>query len=172
MIALLSPVPASVRVSDHWQRVATEKHRAHNGVDFACAKGTPLRAPSNGRVSFAGPLESSPGSGIALGVRAVVDGHDVFWSFAHLSAALKPPGSTVQRGEVVALSGNTGGVRGRRRDGSIGPPTEAEPNVGAHLHFRVDIDGVNVDPLPLLVNASGSPILGLVLAAAAYGVLV
>lgn len=147
MIELLAPVPLGTRISQEW------KPGEHNGVDFACAIGTPLVAPTDGEVLFAGFLSSSPSSGMAVGVAQNVGGVKVYWSFSHCSH-LEPgiaPGARVRRGQRIARSGNTGDVRGRRKDGSVGPPTAAEPNIGAHLHFRVDLDNKNTNPLPLLV---------------------
>lgn len=52
--------------------------------------------------------------------------------YAHLQGALISENESVKRGEVVALSGNTGA------------------STGAHLHFGVYENGTSVDPLSII----------------------
>ncbi|MCC7107998.1 MAG: M23 family metallopeptidase [Deltaproteobacteria bacterium] len=116
----------------------------HNGIDLRVPEGTELHSLSDGVVTFAGPLASSPDSGIALGVRAA---DAVSWSFSHLSAVLVSPGDSVRAGQVVARSGNTG------------------KSTGPHLHLVVRRAGREVDPVPLLLP-SGAGLLAAGIAAA------
>ena len=95
----------------------------HEGTDFAVGAGTPVYAPAAGVVVLAEPL-TVRGNGI------VIDhGWGVFTGYYHLSKIEVTVGQTVQPGDELALSGNTG------------------LSTGAHLHWDMRIRGLNVDPL-------------------------
>jgi hypothetical protein len=75
----------------------------HNGVDFSCVVGTPLRAMADGKVVHIGD-EGKSGYGLYMDVN-----HGPFISrTAHLSAPVKGDQQLVKKGEIIALSGNTG----------------------------------------------------------------
>lgn len=118
----------------------------HNGVDLRVPLGTPLRALTDGHVTFAGPLASSPDSGVALGVDA---GGGWSWSFSHLTSPTVRVGERVTAGQLVAYSGSTG------------------KSTGPHLHLTIRRRGDAVDPVPLILAGAGA--LG-ALALAALGV--
>ena len=99
----------------------------HRGIDVAAPFGTPVRAPANGTVTFAGPVGGSLFVTIDVG-----DGYLATSSF--LSQVLVKRGQHVAAGDVVALSGR-------------GHPDE-DPT---HLHFGVRLHGNYVDPIPLLL---------------------
>lgn len=95
----------------------------HGGMDMAAAVGTRVHAPAAGKVVFAGQL-SDRGNAI------VIDhGMGVFSLFAHNSKLLATVGQTVQQGDVISLSGNTG------------------LSNGPHLHWEVHVSGPPVEPL-------------------------
>ncbi len=54
----------------------------------------------------------------------------------------------VEKGEVIALEGNTGCVCSY--EVGCNPPTSEYPTAGSHLHFGVYKDGVAMDPRPYL----------------------
>ena len=99
----------------------------HRGVDFRASIGTPVYASEAGKV-----VTNKYNS--ARGWYVVVDhGGGLRTLYQHLSRrSPKPVGSTVQRGEVIASSGNSG----------IGS--------GAHLHYEVHVNGKPVNPLPFI----------------------
>lgn len=145
MLSLLPPVAnaralITSRFGPRRDPVTGAAGEFHNGADFAVPVGTELRALSDGEVTFAGALPSSPDSGTALGVRYSAR---VSWSFSHLSAVLVSVGDRVQRGQVVARSGNTG------------------KSTGPHLHLVVRQNGAAVDPLPWLFPSGGAGLLAL-----------
>ncbi|MFD3521879.1 M23 family metallopeptidase [Streptomyces sp. NPDC058653] len=92
----------------------------HSGQDFAVPVGTNVKAAHDGTVVKAGP--NGAGDGPAYG-NAIVIKHGTknakYTQYAHLSKVKVHIGQKVDKGESIALSGNTGN--------SSGP----------HLHFEV-----------------------------------
>jgi hypothetical protein len=98
----------------------------HSGIDIGAAVGTAVHAPAPGTVVFAG---RQPEYGITL----VIDhGNDVKSLFGHLSALRVAQNQTVRRGDLVALSGNTG------------------RSSGPHLHYEIQVQGQAVNPVAFL----------------------
>ena len=103
--------------------------RAHNGVDFAAAEGTPIYAAHSGTVTHAG-WESG------FGYLVVVDhGDGIETYYAHNSRIVVAEGQRVEAGEHISDAGNTG------------------RSFGSHLHFEVHVDGEPVEPLGFLESA-------------------
>ncbi|WP_326604448.1 MULTISPECIES: M23 family metallopeptidase [unclassified Streptomyces] len=90
----------------------------HSGQDFAVPIGTKVEAAHGGVVVKAGP--NGGGDGPAYG-NAIVIKHDngMYSQYAHLSRIDVHIGQSVEKGQQIALSGNTGN--------SSGP----------HLHFEI-----------------------------------
>lgn len=105
--------------------------KRHNGVDFACPLGTPVRASADGRVVFSG--WDSTGYGNLIRIRHA-DGSET--RYAHLSAFATLEGSFIGQGQVIGLSGASGNV------------------TGAHLHWEYrTADGEAVDPMGFLAGS-------------------
>jgi murein DD-endopeptidase MepM/ murein hydrolase activator NlpD len=95
----------------------------HLGYDLASLRQAPVVAASTGTVVFAENL------GI-YGDAVIIDhGLGIFSLYGHLSAITVKAGQEVQRGETVGRTGETG-LAG-----------------GDHLHFRIMLYGVHVDPV-------------------------
>lgn len=94
----------------------------HHGVDIAARTGSRVMATGDGIVSFAG-YERGYGQKIVIS-----HGYGFTTLYAHLSKALVRQGQRVRRGEVIALSGNTG------------------ISTGPHLHYEVHKEGIRTDP--------------------------
>lgn len=152
MVRLAAPLAVMPEPSSPW---GERSSGFHNGVDLPCPIGTELFALTSGTVA-AELLNVDEPSGLAVIVND--DSGRVRWSFSHCSVLLVVRGDRVKRGQLIALSGNTGRVSP--------PKTSACPTCGAHLHLRVDVDGQNVDPWPLL-QASRTRGIGTIVAAAA-----
>ncbi|AFV01412.1 MAG: peptidoglycan DD-metalloendopeptidase family protein [Dehalobacter sp. 4CP] len=94
----------------------------HSGIDIACDYGTPVQAVAAGTVTYAGY------DGY-WGRRVQIDhGYGVVTFYAHNSKLTVKVGDTVQKGEIVAYSGNSG------------------RSTGSHLHYQAYVDGELVDP--------------------------
>lgn len=101
----------------------------HTGLDFGGGEGLPITSPAAGQVVFAGPWT-------VRGNATVIDhGWGVYSGFWHQSAIQVQVGQMVGQGEVIGLVGATGRV------------------TGAHLHWELWVNGVQVDPLDWLIQA-------------------
>jgi murein DD-endopeptidase MepM/ murein hydrolase activator NlpD len=108
----------------------------HDGTDFAADIGTPVVAADDGQIAYAG--DGDYGTTIVIRHR---------WGqsyYGHLSELKVAVGDTVVKGQIVALSGNTG------------------LSLGPHLHFGIrlnEFDNNNgykgkINPMPYLTAAS------------------
>lgn len=101
--------------------------RQHRGIDLAVSMNTPVMAAASGTVITAEYKES-------YGNLVQIDhGYGIVTSYAHLNTIDVSVGQKVQRGEVVAHSGNTGN------------------STGPHLHFEVINNGEYLNPLDHLI---------------------
>jgi len=98
----------------------------HTGLDFCGGEGLQIFAPAAGKVVFAAPLT-------VRGNATIIDhGWGVYSGFWHQSQILVNVGDTIQAGQVIGLVGGTGRA------------------TGAHLHWEVWVNGVQVNPLDWL----------------------
>ena len=105
-----------------------EYYSFHSGLDFCGGEGLPITAPANGVVVFAGPLA-------IRGNATIIDhGWGVFSGIWHQSQILVSAGQQVSVGEQIGFVGGTGRV------------------TGAHLHWEVWANGVQVNPFDWLQN--------------------
>lgn len=96
--------------------------KMHNGLDIAVPTGTHVKAAADGRISFAG---WNGGYGILV----IVDhGNGVETRYAHNSRLNVKVGQKVERGQVIAYSGNTG------------------VSTGPHVHFEIRQRNTPVNP--------------------------
>ncbi|UWG95774.1 M23 family metallopeptidase [Dehalobacter sp. DCM] len=95
----------------------------HSGIDIACDYATPVRATAAGTVTFAG-YDGYWGRKIDID-----HGYGIVTFYAHNSKLTVSAGDEVQKGEVIAYSGNSG------------------RSTGSHLHYGAYINGKLVDPL-------------------------
>ncbi len=100
----------------------------HDGIDYAVPTGTPVRAAGGGRVVHVG---YSSGYGRTV----IVEHQDGMRTlYAHLNSYQVSQGQRVNRGQIIARSGNTG------------------RSTGPHLHFEVRVNGRPVNPENYLRN--------------------
>ncbi len=100
----------------------TSKPVMHNGLDVAASPGSPIYAPADGIVSFAG---YDPGYGKLV---SIDHGYGVVTRFGHTSQVYVELGQKVKRRDVIAAVGSTG------------------RSTGPHLHYEVRVNDVPVDP--------------------------
>lgn len=105
----------------------------HLGIDYACSVGTPILAPANGIILYAGNGYPSTGGylgnwigwpaggGNTISMVGVVNGITYMFSFFHLSSEpwYVAAGQSVTAGQQIAASGHSGN------------------STGPHLHFEV-----------------------------------
>ena len=104
------------------------KVRFHYGLDFAVNTGTKIYAPADGKIKFAG---RQGGFGNVL---KIDHGNGNRTLFAHLSKFKVKQGAQVKRGDLVAISGNTG------------------RSAGPHLHYEVHKYGTPQNPLDYFIS--------------------
>lgn len=117
--------PMRGRISSHF---GMRWGRMHYGVDIAAPTGTSVRAAADGRVTFAGRNGG-------YGNLVIIDhGKGVETRYAHNSRLLVSVGAWVERGQIIARSGNTGN------------------STGPHLHFEIRYRAKAVDPIKFLIR--------------------
>jgi murein DD-endopeptidase MepM/ murein hydrolase activator NlpD len=102
--------------------------KAHLGVDYAAAMGTPVRTVGDGKVEFAGVQN---GFGNVVIVRHNTTEETVY---AHLSRIRVRPGEQVEQGETIGNVGMTGWA------------------TGPHLHFEFRVNGVHQNPTLMMAR--------------------
>jgi murein DD-endopeptidase MepM/ murein hydrolase activator NlpD len=100
----------------------TNRPVMHNGLDIAASPGSPIYAPADGVVSFAG---YDPGYGKLV---SIDHGYGVVTRFGHTSQIFVEVGQKVKRRDMIASVGTTG------------------RSTGPHLHYEVRVNNVPVDP--------------------------
>ena len=122
------PVPYYTLTSPFGMRMhpVYNEMRMHNGIDMACAEGTPIYASRGGKVEIA-VYSSTAGNYVQInhgdGYRSV---------YMHMTHYIVKQGQYVAQGQVIGYVGNTGVSKGN------------------HLHFGVSYKGTYINPYPLI----------------------
>ena len=96
----------------------------HQGVDYAIPEGSRVFATADGVV------KEIKGKNSTSGLTVIIDhGNGYTTSYSHLQSAKVKRGKRVQRGDIIALSGNSG------------------LSLAQHLHYEVRYNGMRVDPI-------------------------
>lgn len=102
--------------------------KMHEGLDVANVVGTPIKAPAQASVVFAGRKSG-------YGQIVILDhGYGLETWYGHTSKVLVKPGQLVHRGQTIALIGNSG------------------RSTGSHVHYEVRVHGIPVDPLNYILE--------------------
>ncbi|WGV98481.1 M23 family metallopeptidase [Vibrio sp. YMD68] len=101
--------------------------KMHRGQDFAVNTGTPVYAPADGVVEVT--RSSQKGSGNFLRLQ---HSYGFTSSYSHLNKFLVKSGDFVQKGDLIAHSGNSG------------------LSSGPHLHYEIRFVGRSLDPRPFV----------------------
>jgi murein DD-endopeptidase MepM/ murein hydrolase activator NlpD len=108
--------------------------RAHLGVDYAAATGTPVRSVGDGTVDFAG-VQGGVGTVVMVKHR-----NNQTTVYAHLSRINVKKGQNVSQGQNIGAVGATGWA------------------TGPHLHFEFRVNGVHHDPLTIARQSEAVPV--------------
>lgn len=97
---------------------------SHQGVDYTLSEGSSVFATADGMVKEIADKNSTSGKTV------VIDhGNGYQTSYGHLLSILVRKGQSVHRGDLIALSGNSG------------------LSLAPHLHYEVRYNGIRVDPI-------------------------
>lgn len=102
-----------------------KRWRAHNGVDYDAPLGTPVRATASGRIAAIG---WNGGYGNIIAIRHAGPYSTVYAHLARYRPGLRA-GQMVAQGEIIGYVGRTGLA------------------TAPHLHYEVQVNGVQRDPL-------------------------
>lgn len=129
--AIPSSMPAYGYISSSFgpRRSPFGGHRVqHNGIDIAVNSGSPVYATADGIVTLSG-------NRYAMGKTVIINhGFGIVTRYGHNSRLLVKAGDFVQKGQQIALSGNTG------------------RSTGAHLHYEVWVNDEVVDPTKFMFD--------------------
>ncbi len=104
------------------------KQRMHAGLDFVASPGSPVRAPADGIVSFAGWDEQ-------YGKLVSIDhGFGVLTRYGHNSQLYVQVGQKISKYDVISAVGSTG------------------RSTGPHLHYEVRVNSIPVDPANYILD--------------------
>ena len=102
--------------------------KMHAGLDIVVSPGTPVRAPADGVVSFAG-WDDFYGKLVSID-----HGYGVLTRYAHNSQIYVQVGQKVAKYDVISATGSTG------------------RSTGPHLHYEVRVNGVPVNPMNYILD--------------------
>ena len=98
--------------------------REHHGVDYLIPEGTAVFATADGTVQSLSEKNTTHGKAITID-----HGNDYQTSYSHLLDIRVKRGDKVKRGDIIAMSGNSG------------------LSFAPHLHYEVIFNGTRVDPV-------------------------
>lgn len=107
--------------------------RAHLGLDYAAATGTPVRSVGDGTVDFAG-VQNGFGNVVIVKHRS-----NQTTVYAHLSRINVKKGQSVSQGQNIGAVGATGWA------------------TGPHLHFEFRVNGAHKDPATIARQSEAVP---------------
>lgn len=107
----------------------TGSYQPHNGLDIAAPKGTPVYAPANGFVKFAGYQTK-------MGNTVIIDhGNGMRTYFGHLSKIKVKKGQKINRHNLIGLVGSSG------------------YSTGPHLHYEIRIGKSPSNPYRYIIRS-------------------
>ncbi len=128
-----SGMPSSGRITRGFNPEDENITRRHYGVDIVNKEGTKIYATADGMVRFAG-YDDAMGKNIIIDHVGSSVGEGYETHYCHNLVNLVAEGEIVKKGDLIALSGNTG------------------RSTGPHIHYEIRKDGKPVDPGKYLKN--------------------
>ena len=135
-ISILAPLDKSYPITTKFTDeviLGPRTGQQHNALDYKTPVGTPIYAGVTSKVTRADAKDIWGGNIIQLDSQS----GGITEIFAHLSGFGVTPGQTVQQGQLIGYTGNTG-----------------EATTGPHLYFETRVNGKPVDPQTII---KGSP---------------
>lgn len=123
---------AVFKVSSHYgwrNHPKTGERKMHNGMDLAAPIGTEVLSTADGIVTEVGYSKEGYGNHVVI-----KHGNQYVTKYAQLSKMKVTVGDQVEKGQVIALSGNSG------------------QSTGPHLHYEVYKNGKTADPKDFIRN--------------------
>ena len=114
--------PISGRISSRFGVSSRIRKSLHTGLDIAASSGTPIKAASGGKVTFAG-RKGSYGNLIVI-----THNNGVQTYYGHCSKINVTAGTKVSQGQVIGNVGSTGN------------------STGPHLHLEIRVNGIAYNP--------------------------
>ena len=126
----ISPVSGYTVTSPFGMRVhpVLGVSRMHNGIDMACAQGTPIYATRAGKVTVASYQAGGAGNYVSINH---LDGFASI--YMHMTHYVVSAGQKVSQGQLIGYVGSTG------------------LSTGPHLHFGISYAGTYVNPLAYIL---------------------
>ena len=107
----------------------TETAAIHRGIDIVNEKDTPIMAPGDGVISFAGEKR-------LWGNTIIIDHkYEVLTQYGHLNSIFVKKGVVVKRGDIIGTVGSTG------------------RSTGPHLHYQIWVDNEPADPMLFIAES-------------------
>ncbi len=129
------PMPVNGKIVSMYGKVEHPKFHTitfNNGIEIEASLGTEVRSVYKGRVAYSGWFRG-------YGKVVIIDhGNGYYTLFARLSKIVRDVDTIAEKGDVIALVGDTGLVK------------------GPHLYFEVRQKGMPLDPLNWLAYKVGS----------------
>lgn len=128
---LLWPSPGYTNITSRFGRRSLALKGAsknHAGIDIGSPYGEPVVAAEAGVITYAGVCGAG-GNWVSIKHEK-----NIQTNYGHLSRIVVSVGQPVERGQVIAYSGNSG------------------VSSGPHLHFEVVVSGNNVNPVPYVTQ--------------------
>ena len=123
-----SPIPYKGITSKYGMRIhpVLKRNEFHKGIDLRAPNKTPVYAPADGVVEFAGYHNKKSGYGVFL----IINHNYGFQTlYAHLYKCKVKTGDFVKKGDIIAYTGNSG------------------LSSGPHLHYEVRYLQMPLDPI-------------------------
>ena len=108
------------------------KWRSHKGVDYAAARGTPIRASGDGKISFIG---TKGGYGKTIIIKHGGKYTTVYGHMSRFAQGMRN-GKQLKQGQVIGYIGSSGLA------------------TGPHLHYEFRVNGVHRNPLTVKLPAA------------------
>jgi murein DD-endopeptidase MepM/ murein hydrolase activator NlpD len=124
----LWPVPQFYKVSSNF---GPRGRKHHDGIDIPAPRGTPVAAVDTGVVIYSDNGIRGYGNMIVI-----AHGDDIFTVYAHNSKNKVDKGDRVDKGQIIALIGNTG------------------RSTGPHLHFEIRVKNKVRNPAQFLSQSA------------------